>query len=257
MSEAQETTILGEGVTEPSTVATTEEDSIAELVGEGKKYSTLEDAVKALAKKAKHADEFIEQLKTEKQELAESFEQTSTQLSEVTAKERKVDEILEALRQGKAATTAQADPSAAALTQDQLNDMLEKALTDRKTQEQVKANEKNSWELLDAQFGSRDEAKQAMAELVGSDPALLQTVTLLGQSNPDKLLKFVSANVKPVEQLSEGEGALNTGSFPDISGLTWEKAKKLKKDDPKAYWSPKFQRQLHVAADTNPDFYTK
>ena len=45
-----------------------DKDYLSEYVGEGKQFASIEEAAKALAKKAKHADAFIETLKNEKEE---------------------------------------------------------------------------------------------------------------------------------------------------------------------------------------------
>ena len=77
---SQEPTFLP---TEP--VATTG-NPIEELVGEGKKYRSVED----LAKAYKNADQFIETLKTEKRTLEEQYH-------DAIAKNRSIEEIIEAL----------------------------------------------------------------------------------------------------------------------------------------------------------------
>ena len=49
--------------------AITEETFITENIGEGKRWANSEEALKELAKKAIHADRFIDTLKAEKHEL--------------------------------------------------------------------------------------------------------------------------------------------------------------------------------------------
>lgn len=68
---------------------------VQENVGEGKKYKTAEEALEALAKKAAHADTFIETLKLEKKGVETEKEQLAARLAEAT----KIDDLMAILTQ--------------------------------------------------------------------------------------------------------------------------------------------------------------
>lgn len=250
------TTILGEDLSgKPATPVAppSEEQFIAENVGDGKKYKTEAEALRALAKKALHADTFIEQLKEEKRQLEATYGDVATKLSELTAKESRTDEILAAIKNQ--STAPGTPPTQAGLSQEELNKQLEALLDQRQTAALKKANSEKAWVLLDSQYGSREAAKEAVRQFIGTDPALKTTVGILGESNPEKLVEFITASKKKPESFTDpNENARNTDAIPAASGLTWNKAKEIKKANPKLYWSPKFQAELHKAAATNPNF---
>jgi hypothetical protein len=65
-------------------------DTLAELVGEGKKFKTVED----LAKSKVQADQFIEQLKTESAEMRRRL----TELEASAGKSRTIEDVLNAVK---------------------------------------------------------------------------------------------------------------------------------------------------------------
>jgi len=250
-------TILGESLSATTTtpVVQTEEQFITENVGEGKKYKTEAEALRALAKKAIHADSFIEQLKEEKRQLESTYGDTVTKLTEVTAKERKVEEILAAIKNQTVVTATVPAMTTQTVTPEELNRQLEVLLEQRQSAAVKKANSDKAWALLDVQYGTREAAKEAIKQFIGTDAALRTTVGILGESNPEKLVEFVASSKRKVETFTDpNESTHNTGAVYTASGMTWAKAKEVKKADPKKFWSPQFQSMLHEAAAKNPDF---
>lgn len=227
---------------------------IAENIGEGKKFASMEEAVKALAKKAVHADNFIETVKNEKRQLETVYNETVAKLAEATTSGQKVDEILAALKAGGQSSST---PTGQSLSQEDLNKMLEETISKRDSERARKENEQRSWDLLAKEYGDLDKAKEAIRQFAKGDKAVIETIKILGSNNPEKLVEFVTAKKQTATQYTDGnQGAINIASLGiDNNGLTWDVAKKLKKENPKEFWSTKFQAALHKAASANPNFY--
>jgi ATP-dependent 26S proteasome regulatory subunit len=234
MSE-QGTTFLGE----EKPVET--DNPLTELVGDGKKYKTVEE----LAKAYKNADQFIETLKTEKRTVEEQYH-------DALSKSRSVEEILTALNETK--TTIVEKPTQ---TQDpvDVHGEVVKVLAERETAAKKKATADSTWDKLAKLYGDLDKAKVAVTEYVGGDPVKAKLVETLGSTNPDEMVKFMSSMKKPIETFTDD----GSGSDADPNGipaaLTWKLAKDVKKNNPRLYNSMKFQQALHTAAAGNPDFY--
>lgn len=225
--------------------ANAEEDYLGKFVGEGKPYNSVEDAAKALAKKALHADEFIETLKREKQELEQKASEGKT-----------VDEILKALRnEGNTGEESFVAPTSAA-SEDTPNekgftvDELETWYSEReqkrvneeaatKEVEKIKGNQAKAWELLaseDGGFGSIENAKRAVASYIGDDQAKAEVINRLGGYNPEDLLPFLKATVKQDRvNFSDDVGTVNISgnTYGSPQKWSWDFVKKMEKENPK------------------------
>lgn len=226
-----------------------EKDYLAELVGEGRKYSSIEEAAKALAKKAIHADQFIETLKEE-----------SRQKDEALAKARTVDEIMEAL---KGSSNTEVERVVAQETQTEIPESVnldipsevrkyleaeEAKKKQQAQQEQAKANQEKSWKLLQEKVGDLDNAKKLVRDYVGEDTAKRQMVDLLANSNPEELVRIVTSAVpsdKVVPSSPRKHISISENEVLTDNNLTWEKVWKIKKENPRLFNSPKFQSLLH------------
>ena len=235
MSE-QGTTFLGD---EKPTETT--ESPVTELVGEGKKYKTVDE----LAKAYKNADQFIETLKTEKRTVEEQYH-------DALAKSRSVEEILAALNETK--TTIVEKPTQTQVPVD-VRGEVDKVLAERETAARVKATAEASWNELAKLYGDLDKARVAVTEYVGGDPVKAKLVETLGSTNPAEMVKFMSSMKKPIETFTDDGSASKADPNGIPAALTWKLAKDVKKNNPRLFNSMKFQKALHDAASTNSDFY--
>lgn len=232
----QESTFLKE----TEQVAVTE-TAINELVGEGKKYKTVDE----LAKAYKNADQFIETLKTEKRTVEEQYH-------DALAKSRSVEEILAALNETK--TTIVETPTQTQVPVD-VRGEVDKVLAERETAAKKKATADASWSKLADLYGDLDKARVAVTEYVGGDPVKAKLIDTLGSTNPDEMVKFMGSMRKPIETFTDDGASSNTDPNAIPTGLTWKLAKEIKKANPRLFNSMKFQTALHKAADSNSEFY--
>lgn len=252
-----QTTILGENINQNSDENTNqdniadkaaEKDYLAELIGEGKKFSTIEDAAKALAKKAAHADSFIETLKNEKRALE----------AELTGA-KKVEDILDALNINNKSEEKEDSFETNKFSEDNLRKEVQRLLNEEKEVEKkkveldkIKTNQTKSWELLSSEFNGIDNAKEIVKTYIGNDTTKANIINQLGSFKPEELVLFLKAykNNVPSGSTIGSETKLNISEFEMDSknkGITWEQAKEIRKKNPKLYRSHKFQKLLHSA----------
>src|SRR5574343_1466748 len=222
-------------------------DLAAELIGEGKRYKTVQDAAKALTEK----DKFIERLKAENAEARASLRG-----------EQRMDEFLEKL---KAATTGNAStqntnsgepatnqnqfnniPTPKALTAEEVQEMLDK----REREKQEAANLALAVQKVREAFGANHSAvlQQKAAEL-GMTPEYL---TNLAKSQPKAFLKLVEADQAPEGRVPTPTTSLNTNALA-TQKRGGERDQKYyselrKKIGDAEFFKPSVQNQLHKDA---------
>lgn len=194
MTEEQ---VLGETLTEENT----QSDPMAELVGEGKKYASVEEAVTALAKKADHADKHIETLLQEKREL-EARNETSSKVDAILAK---LDNPQDPVGVSEPARTEQESVDIAALVEQKLTERL----TAKDKEAVASANKNMFWTKLTETLGSKEEAKAAVKKYVGDNSSRSAMLEQIGYSLPEDALSLVLASTKQPTQFSEGSSIVS------------------------------------------------
>lgn len=215
-----------------------------QLVGEDKKYKNVDD----LAKAKVHADAFIDQLKGELQGIREDLS-TRVKLEEVLDKltsqnaEKNDDDEDDPYRDD---TPTSGQP---AINKQEIEQLVENLITNKerdRTASQNKQLAKNKLkELLGDNYLSHLESRR---EELGLSKDKLNDLAAV---SPNAFIELVAPGRKKEETpFSPPKNQMNTGSLsfetksPGSSGFYRE----LKKKDPKAYWSPKVQNQLHKDA---------
>lgn len=231
------------GATNPAIQNTSE--IVSALVGEGKKYKTLDD----LAKGYINADGFIEQLKAENRELKEKAVAAKT-----------VDDVLQRLNQQQ--TTQDSDPTPApakGIDVSELSKLVEATVTGLETQKQRQSNMLKADAKMKELFGEKAGAK--FAEFA-STPELQKVYTELASVDPDKFISLFSGDV-PKNTGVGGSGTVNTAAnyaAANPSGRlqqfgTKEYFDNVRRTDPKTYYSTDFQLKMDTAVRTNPNLY--
>lgn len=222
-------------------------DIVSALVGEGKKYKTLDD----LAKGYINADGFIEQLKAENRELKEKATAAKT-----------VDDVLQRLNQQQ--TTQEGDPSPAptkGVDVAELSKLVEATVTGLETQKQRRSNMLKADAKMKEVFGEK--AGEKFAE-VAATPELQKIYTELASVDPDKFISLFVGDVPKNTGVGAG-GTVNTTvnySSANPAGRlqqfgTKEYFDNIRRTDPKTYYSTDFQLKMDTAVRTNPNLYYK
>lgn len=229
--------------------------SIDTLVGEGKKFKTVED----LARGKIEADKFIEQLKTEQEGLR-------SQLSELEKKATQgatLKEIMDAIKEssGRDPNSEGKDGNHPGLNQEELQKIVEKMLNERETTKTRGTNrDQANRMLLDKFDGSEDLARAHVASKAKELGLSVKELGALSETSPTAFATLVgiaqSKPTNPQESIKKGERG-NTEAF--IPNGTEEKNvefyKKLKTSNSKLFWSPKTQQELFKLGEQHgPDF---
>lgn len=201
-------TIFGEGTpaapeTTPAPQAPqmTLPEELQEYVGEGKKYSSIEDALRSIP----HAQTHISKLEQENAEYKSKVEKAMT-----------MEELIEQMRtqQPKEDNTSQqvgvgAEDLLANLS-GQLEQMVEQKMLLDKQQEAYRANQGKVAKAFQETYGDKaEEMYGKLAEEVGMDVASLNG---LAASSPASVLKMAQLGAKPKPAPSQ-QSSVNTGAF--------------------------------------------
>jgi len=232
---------------------------VEELVGEGKKFKTVED----LARGKLESDRFIEQLKSETEGLRNDLRTRMT-----------LEELLTTMNSEK--TTPPVGTEATPLLGDEGHGFKDtaslksediEALINRRLQEVERTRiESTNLETVKKQlqvaFGSEYSLKlKQVADDMGLTPEYL---TQMAKTTPAVLLKLVGVETSstqkgtlPRTSLSTVSSSLNSGSLPRDLGSTRNKSyyDNIRKTDPHLYWTPKIQNEIHrLAAELGDNF---
>lgn len=235
-------TATGEGVT-PQTPTNPIEGltgTVAEYVGEGKKFRTVE----ALAASYVHSQEFIETLKTEKQEILSKVDKLS-----------KADEVFDKLLNQKADPKVETLPSSPSL--EDIEKLMATSISKAEVNKLHTSNLDAANETLVAKFGSVAKASEYLKgkalELGLSEEYLVDTA----KQSPTAFYNVLGVTAKPAENNTNFmQTGVNTGSNFNAGGIkegSEEYFAKLYREDKKAYFSPKVQKAIMDSA-TNGTF---
>ena len=225
-------------------------DLLTELVGDGKKYKTTED----LARGRLEADIHIKRLEEEAKVLRDQV-----------ASAKSVDDILAAI-QAKAAlegtppeknedlVDTKVLPSTG-LTAEQVAKIVAEQLKGSETAKQKEVNRQKSNDLMKQMFGDKAQEK---FNAKAASPELRATLVQLAEVNPtDFISLFKEAGVESV--IDGGGRNLNVLNVETTSNNLEPGTQlyygNMRKKEPKKYYSPAIQLEMHNAALKDPARY--
>lgn len=152
---------------------------VNELVGEGKKYKSVEDALKSVP----HAQTHIQRLEDEAKQLRE-------ELAKRRAAEDLLNEIKQATAPAQTTSGVEADPEV-------LSQIVEKVLEKKSAQQTAQQNAKTVTDKFTAVYG--DKAEQIYNDIANKTGMSLASLNALSMQSPSAVLKLAgldSNNVK-------------------------------------------------------------
>lgn len=221
-----------------NTATQTQSDMVAALVGEGKKYKTVDDLAKAYI----NADTFIETLKAENRELKEK-----------TVAAKTVDDVLERLQQQQTKTSS--DPSAPSASD--IAKLVEQTVTGLETQKVKVGNLKVADTKMKELFG---EKAAEVFNAAASTPELRKVYMDLAAVDPDKFVTLFTEKKAATVKVDAG-GSVNVtahnsapASRVNVVG-TKDYYDNIRRTNPSLYYSQDFQVGMDKTVRTNPDLY--
>lgn len=210
------------------------------LVGEGKKFKDDE----ALAKGKYESDAFIEQLQGELSGIRQELDKRLT-----------LEEVLSKINESKS-NDSRSDPSGqienqdhgkAALTQDEVLNLVRQTLSQEQQQAAAARNVDIVRNELSKAWGSSFPTK--LKSVAGELGVSEQFLNDMAAKSPAAFLKLVNAEPtqrQPFEAPVQSSVRMQSQSNAGIKN--YAHYQKLKKEDPRRYWSVEVQGEIHKAA---------
>lgn len=209
-----------------------------DLVGEGKKYKTNDDAAKAIFEK----DRFIEQLKSEAEEFRKELQSRSA-----VDKSQEILDRLDALRkepvtEGRLTTEPERTEVKGLSVED-----VDKLLQARERKAQENANIAKVKAALEEEFGDQyDKALKSIGEKNGLTPKALDE---LAAQAPQLVLNLINGVVKKDVGFTPPNSSLSTGFVPTSGNIrTRSYYNKMKETDRTKYFSAEVRAQQYKDA---------
>ena len=225
-------------------------ETVSLLVGDGRKYKTIEDLAKAYV----NADGFIEQLKNENQELRSK-----------TVEAKTIDEVLERLQANQsnaAAPTSVAQGSATSgLSAEDVAKIVQQTVTGLETAKAKEGNIKKADAKMKEVFG--DKAVEVY-KTVAKTPELHQAYMKLAEVDPDQFVAMFTkgqASTSQGSQVDSGSSVNTTTTYTSGNNVrentpgTKEYFSKVRREDPKRYFSQQFQLELNRAVNDPKKYF--
>lgn len=230
-----------------SSSSTTGEDGnpLESLVGEGKKFKSVED----LARGKMESDKFISQMQREQQELREELNKRLT-VEEVLAK---IEERQKASSQSSVSEdddTESSNDGNRSVDISAIEKMVESKFNEAQSMAEQRRNMQSVKSIMKERFGN-DYIRVMEAKLeelgVGKDWA-----NGLAATQPKAFLGLMGGPQKPSGDVTSPPQS-SMRSTPSTSGKTLADFNKLRKEDPVRYFSKDVQMELHRLAMESPD----
>lgn len=148
-------------------------DEVKDFVGEGKKYATIEDALKSVP----HAQKYIDEQKAKLAEL----EEESQKLKEELAKKKQMEEYLESLKQ------TNTEPSQTVQTPD-ISSLVEQKITELEHKKKATQNLMEVDAAMKKQYGEK--AKEIFATKANELGVSIAYLTNLASTSPNAFYKM-------------------------------------------------------------------
>ena len=224
-------------------------DLISELVGEGKKFKTVED----LAQGKLQSDIHIKRLEEEAKILRDQV-----------AAAKSVEDVLEAI---KANAAHEGTPPAnheeegkvvlppSGLTAEQVAKIVAEQIQGSETAKQKEANRVKANALMTKMFGEKAKEK---FEAKATSPELRATLVQLAEINPEEFANLFreKGHESVLDSGSKNLNVLNVDtSTNNTEPGTQAYYSNMRKKEPKKYYSPAIQLEMHNAALKDPSHY--
>lgn len=223
-----------------------EDKSVLDQVVEAKGNESFKDP-EVLAKSVLNADNHIKNLERQLAELRSDLDNRMTAEDALKALDAKADEIANASRK-REELAAEQEPTTTGVNPDQVEAIVSEALQKR-TQKQVEdANLSQTNSYLVEAYGDEaaNEVRKRAAELGYEATKMLD----IARENPNAFMALMGQTpVKSTNNLNTSEVNTSVNSFQNNQERNHAFYSKVRKENPKLYYTPSFQREMHKDID--------
>lgn len=215
---------------------------LEELVGEGKKFKTLED----LARGKFIADRYIEDQNREMDELREFSRSLQQERTQRATLEEQLNQLRQQLASSDNTPDANEVPQQPQFDPKEIESLLDKKLSERERQRQEEQNYNQVVEKLKEKYGANyARSLQDDVEALGLST---DYVNELARKSPKALFRTLGIDQEAKRDIFQSPPATDRRSNFAPTGSekrTWSYYQKLKETNPLAYFDPKIQVQMH------------
>lgn len=208
--------------------------TVAELVGESKKFKTIE----ALAASVNYKDEHIAKLEAENKALRDK----------TINSEEVFNKLLESKEKENTKTTVES------LTADEIQRIVQDTLTKTKTQDETANNLKKANDTLVQKFGGLEKAQEFLKQKANELGLGIEFLMSTAAKSPSAFLKVIGVDEQKSNPQNNPiiQGTKNTDGQTEFkSGLTVgtvEYYREMYRTNPSKYMSPKIQNEIMAYA---------
>jgi len=216
-------------------------EELTDLIGEGKKYKSLEDALKSIP----HAQGHISNLE---KELAELRDDLGKRLSA----EEALNKILEERQRSEVEGTPPPD-----FSPDTLKNLVKDTYKEMSEEERRSHNVTTADQAVREKWGDKAaEMLRNKAEELGVGVQFLQDTAA---HSPKAFFNLIGLDGVQKQQEMPRQGSVNTDGMEQSGGTTpysYKWYQQMRRNDPKQYYTPKVQMEMHrKAAEMGDKFY--
>jgi hypothetical protein len=225
--------------------------ALNDLVGEGKKFKTVDD----LAKAKLESDNFIESLKRENKEMREDLAARLT-VEQALAKARE---------SGSVEPPKPTENTPIQNRQDNLGDQIEQALARRDQVRSIQSNIEIVTTKMTEIYGSVDKAAETISTRSKELGMSVEALQQMAASNPKAFFKLLDVDDKPAaaSPTSSWQRAKNPAAMKSAVGEsatkpgTYAYYQDLRRSDPATYYTPRVQLAMDKdAREKGQSFYS-
>ena len=220
-----------------------ESNPLEALVGEGKKFASVED----LAKGKLESDRYIEELKQKLQ----ATENTNSRLDELLEKVEKSGATVAPENNSKADNTNDSSSAGAdtkAHNAEDIEALLEKKLAERDAQANVERNLSNVRETLKQTFG--DDAPVAVTNRAKELGMSVEALENLAGTNPNAFLAlFNTQNTSQVSPTPLKSTVSSPATNSNKVEKGWSHFREMRRKEPHRFHSPAVQKEINDLSD--------
>ena len=215
---------------------------LANIVGEGKKYASLADALNSIAPAQAH----ISVIEKDNSELR-------AKLAELEKASKSVDDVLSEIRESQVQSVETPAPSA-----DSITDEVLVKLDERQAKQRATDNLQKTSDILTEKFGGEEKARKALADKAAELGLSVKDMMLVASKSVPAFLKYFDVTSTPNAPAPTGN--INTdalynqaSSAPQPNTYEWFKAQRKEKGDAWYFSQAVVKQRTEAATKMGPD----
>lgn len=179
-------------------------DEVRDLVGEGKKYATLEQALSSIP----HAQNHIAKIEAENQE----FRDRLLKIEEGMATQESLEEMLHKIQEA-SSNPSEDTPTQPQVSKEDISELVRQTLKQEEAAKLASQNIKSVVNTMVDSYGDKQKAEQAYIEKAEEFGFSVEDMNSLAAKSPKALLKMFGLDKKGSSEPTKMKSTINTENF--------------------------------------------